>query len=325
MIYLSICIPTYNRSKYLSDTIDSIICQPEFIETEEVEIVICDNCSTDNTEIIIQGFVDRFPSKIKYYKNERNIFDRNFEKVLSLGSGVMLKLNNDTLVLKPGALAHLLETVKYCIGKNYVPFLLEGKTDFTQAVVCENAADFISTTSYFCTWIGGFFIFNQSFSKMNSFSKESASQLTQVDVLMRLLKSGSKFLVIPNTFSTSVYPKNKGGYNLLNIFITNYFKILNNYLTNEDEIKVLKKEKEDTLFKFILPWIVNVRIDAIKKIFNYTFDISNYRKIIKEEFSFFIYLCFETRLFFYLVAKIIIPKTLIVKIKMFLNKEKHLG
>lgn len=51
---LSICIPTYNRSTYLRESIESIIHQSEFI-SGDVEIVISDNASTDNTENIGNG------------------------------------------------------------------------------------------------------------------------------------------------------------------------------------------------------------------------------------------------------------------------------
>ena len=39
---VSICIPTYNRAECLKETIESIICQPEFLEGK-VEIVVSDN------------------------------------------------------------------------------------------------------------------------------------------------------------------------------------------------------------------------------------------------------------------------------------------
>ncbi|RYZ98014.1 MAG: glycosyltransferase, partial [Sphingobacteriaceae bacterium] len=73
MIYLSICIPTYNRSNNLRETIESIITQPEFNGTDEVEIVIADNCSTDDTETVANEYTAKYPSKIKYNRNSENI------------------------------------------------------------------------------------------------------------------------------------------------------------------------------------------------------------------------------------------------------------
>lgn len=47
---LSICIPTYNRAEYLAKSLDTLVCLPEF-NSSEVEVVISDNASTDNTQI----------------------------------------------------------------------------------------------------------------------------------------------------------------------------------------------------------------------------------------------------------------------------------
>ena len=56
---LSICIPTYNRSKYLKNSIESIICQQEFLDGK-VEIVISDNASEDDTPSAVKAYTDRY-------------------------------------------------------------------------------------------------------------------------------------------------------------------------------------------------------------------------------------------------------------------------
>lgn len=71
---LSICIPTYNREKYLKELLDSIVKQKEFISTNEVEIVIDDGPSTDNTELIVKEYIKIYWNKIKYYRNSKRIW-----------------------------------------------------------------------------------------------------------------------------------------------------------------------------------------------------------------------------------------------------------
>jgi len=56
---LSIVIPTYNSAKYLSETIDSAIAQ-DFLD---FEVLVVDDCSTDNTKEIVLSYVD---NRIKY-------------------------------------------------------------------------------------------------------------------------------------------------------------------------------------------------------------------------------------------------------------------
>ncbi len=66
---LSICIPTYNREKYLKRLLDSIVNQAEFTDADDVEIVIDDGPSKDNTESLVQEYQARFWEKIRYYRN----------------------------------------------------------------------------------------------------------------------------------------------------------------------------------------------------------------------------------------------------------------
>lgn len=82
-ILLSICIPTYNRGRFIGEAIQSIIEQA----TDEVEIVISDNASTDKTQEIVAGFQQRFP-RIRYACNPENIgYDKNVVKVIELATG----------------------------------------------------------------------------------------------------------------------------------------------------------------------------------------------------------------------------------------------
>ena len=58
---LSILIPTYNRSKYLEKNINLL---SEFITQakldSKVEVVISNNCSPDNTDDIIENFIEYY-------------------------------------------------------------------------------------------------------------------------------------------------------------------------------------------------------------------------------------------------------------------------
>ena len=51
---LSICIPTYNRAEILRRTLAKITSDKDF--DEDIEIVISDNASTDNTQKVCQEF-----------------------------------------------------------------------------------------------------------------------------------------------------------------------------------------------------------------------------------------------------------------------------
>jgi glycosyltransferase involved in cell wall biosynthesis len=65
MPVISVVIPTYNAANYLKETLDSVLAQ----DYDDFEIVIVDDCSTDQTKRIIDQYASE---KIVYIKLERN-------------------------------------------------------------------------------------------------------------------------------------------------------------------------------------------------------------------------------------------------------------
>ena len=66
---LSIIIPVYNTEPYLRECLDSIINQT----FKDIEIIIVNDCSPDNSESIILEYQAKDP-RIKYIKHEKNTF-----------------------------------------------------------------------------------------------------------------------------------------------------------------------------------------------------------------------------------------------------------
>ena len=71
---------TYNGEKYLREQIDSILSQT----IRDFELIVCDDCSTDNTWDILQKYQSQ-DKRIKCYRNEENLgFKKNFEKAIKM-------------------------------------------------------------------------------------------------------------------------------------------------------------------------------------------------------------------------------------------------
>lgn len=64
---VSIITPSYNSSRYIKETIMSVINQ----SYTEWEMIIVDDCSSDNTESIVKSFVEK-DSRIRWIKMEKN-------------------------------------------------------------------------------------------------------------------------------------------------------------------------------------------------------------------------------------------------------------
>ncbi|MFD1772532.1 glycosyltransferase family 2 protein [Paenibacillus rhizophilus] len=64
---VSIIMPAYNCGDYIGITIDSVIAQTY----KYWEIIVVDDCSTDNTEEVVKEYMSKDP-RIKYHKLEKN-------------------------------------------------------------------------------------------------------------------------------------------------------------------------------------------------------------------------------------------------------------
>ena len=78
---ISVIVATYNQEKTIARTLDSILCQKCH---QPVEIVIGEDCSTDNTPAICRDYAARYP-QIRLFCNTRNkgVLDNYFDCLLA--------------------------------------------------------------------------------------------------------------------------------------------------------------------------------------------------------------------------------------------------
>ncbi len=63
---VSIALPSYNAGAYIGECLECLLGQTY----QNIEIILIDDCSTDDTSQVVSGFMD---SRIRYYKNEENL------------------------------------------------------------------------------------------------------------------------------------------------------------------------------------------------------------------------------------------------------------
>jgi abequosyltransferase len=103
-IKLSICIATYNRGKFIGETLDSIVSQ----YTPIVELIVVDGASPDNTPEVMAQYLSNY-SWIRYYREPENSgIDRDYDKAVGYAKGQFCWLMTDDDVLCPGAIKRLL-------------------------------------------------------------------------------------------------------------------------------------------------------------------------------------------------------------------------
>ncbi len=106
---LSICIPTYNRAKHLTNCLQSIISIQSDLKWE-MEICVSDNGSIDNTTEVVKLAQKSIP--IKYHRNQKNLgIPLNFLNVVEMASGEFVWLIGDDDLLLPHTLDRILKLI----------------------------------------------------------------------------------------------------------------------------------------------------------------------------------------------------------------------
>lgn len=75
--FFSVVIPTYNRAKFIGATLETVLSQtyPHY------EIIVVDNCSTDNTDEVLRPFIQA--GQIQFIRH-----DQNYERARSRNTGM---------------------------------------------------------------------------------------------------------------------------------------------------------------------------------------------------------------------------------------------
>jgi glycosyltransferase involved in cell wall biosynthesis len=104
---VTIAIPTYNRAdNYLKQTLASALNQTY----ENIEVIVSDNCSTDDTETVVNNFNDL---RIRYFRQSKNIgANNNFNFCLKQARGEYFLLLLDDDLIDPDFVETCMMAVK---------------------------------------------------------------------------------------------------------------------------------------------------------------------------------------------------------------------
>lgn len=98
-VALSVMIPNFNYGRYIGETIDSVLAQAP----RHVEVVVCDNASTDDSVGVVSGYQDE---RVRLAVNPCNVgFSANLERVAAMAQGRRMLLLSSDDKMAPGAIA----------------------------------------------------------------------------------------------------------------------------------------------------------------------------------------------------------------------------
>lgn len=90
---MSVIIPLYNAEKYIGEALDSLLAQT----FDNYEVIVVDDCSTDNSAAIVESYIPKFDGRLKLSRTEKN-------------SGSAAVPRNEGLMLSRGEYAYFVDS-----------------------------------------------------------------------------------------------------------------------------------------------------------------------------------------------------------------------
>lgn len=135
---ISFLIPTYNRANYVGRCIDSILAT----RRTDIEILVSNNCSTDNTRSVLSGFKD---PRLVIFHNDSNVGEiRNMLSLLKNATGEYCFILTDDDYLLPDAvniLVSYLENndVSFCTSDAII-FMEKSRIAYNNSFIAKSGA-----------------------------------------------------------------------------------------------------------------------------------------------------------------------------------------
>lgn len=289
---LSFCIPTYNRADILKKSLESYVNNDSF--DNEIEIIISDNFSTDNTQEIGEYYASKY-TNIKYFRNEQNIRDANFPLSMDRASGEYLKLMKDNLIITDNGLKYLKDCVKDASANRSPVFFSNGvlfNSTSTDGVYCDSFDSFLIHLSYYVTSIFIFGCWKEDWDAIREKQKYSKLQLSQDDWAYQILERHGNAYIKSCIFCDSIDIGKRSGYNWFKIHVENYYAILQPYVDKGVISKTALSIEKKTYLKGLRPYIL---LTFCRKMHpNWQFDMSNAPSILWNAFK-------DEKYFFYFI------------------------
>jgi glycosyltransferase involved in cell wall biosynthesis len=233
MIRLTIAISTFNRCNYLEECLNSILPQV----TKDVNIVVSDNDSTDETPQIMQKYCV-YPF-VRYYRKETNTgMDGNFLNCLNISDGEYIHLMSDDDIMLSGTVNAIIECITNdkpdLIHLNSCGFngIFNGIESCSNArfvmknnFVTKDKNVYLSKVGIYLTYLSSLVLKNELVKQIVNPEQFLGTFFLQSHVAL-LTSKGDKTLAILKHNSIAARSNNTGGYNLFKIWIEEYKKLL---------------------------------------------------------------------------------------------------
>lgn len=205
-------------------------------------------------------------SNILYFRNDENIFDKNFPLCLLRASGAYRKLSNDTLSYIPSALATFLKYIKANIQERPSLFFYGDRLKRSRKsnyFIYGNADAFLKDVSFLATGIATFGVWDDELLLLKDLYHNSSTHLWQISALLEILdaKRNSIHVCTQPLFSNMKFTHTKDmSYGIFDVFHTKFLSLLRPYSGTMISEEAIQKIMKDLLFGFFLNMMINQKV-----------------------------------------------------------------
>jgi glycosyltransferase involved in cell wall biosynthesis len=280
---LTIAIPTFNRSTFLQLNLQQLNNEIKLCPHDAIELLVSDNASVDETECIVEC-AQKLGMSIKYIKNDKNIgSDANIAQCFNMARGRYVLILGDDDLLVDGVLPSLLNQLK---NKQYgVVFLKsygynndfrkESPGGFWECQIYNDSGKFIEKVAHLVTLISGCIINKEILGDVDAI-QFCGSNLVQVNLVISAALNAKENLYV-SSYSVACKRNNSEGYNFSNVFVENFFNILDSYQSSGLTKNTINKIENHLILSFFPFYIFKQRMGSNVKPLKSTYDTFNKR------------------------------------------------
>jgi abequosyltransferase len=263
-ILLSIAIPTYNRACFLERSLETIA---KMIKGKSlpVEVIVCDNCSPDDTTKVVEKFNSK-DLPIRYFRHSRNIgANLNVLKCYAEAKGQYVLCLGDDDVLINNAIEKILKIIQFNAGVIFLKSYAFQRNPYAEAprnhskgfTVYASAASFLRDVNYFITFISANVIRKEYFN-YSYLLKYRETNLIQVAFILPAILHSNLNIVVEERL-LAVQADNSGGYNLFKVFGVNLNSIMTDIFKRHNKARLHNILKHYLVVDFFPKWLKLIR------------------------------------------------------------------
>lgn len=256
---LAICIPTYNRAKILDKALSKLLAEYNSLrDKEQIEIIVSDNCSPDNTPKIVEKYICQ-GLPINYVRNNENLgMDGNFVQCFRMAKAKYVWVLGDDDYIMDDKLSALLDLLSDEKDYGLIHFKIlnnrpfNGKSKDKSTFVFDNSKYFLREVSYWVTYISSNIVATKYVSEID-FEKYMGTYFTIVPLyLTAAYKSEFNLMINERFFLDGVDVNRSGGYNFFKVFVEKYLRIRKEYYKKYKNFFIEYQREKYILFRFFL-------------------------------------------------------------------------